>query len=327
MSERQEVGRPQRYCTNCGADIRPGNAFCVACGPALTPGAEQTGPPDPGPEPSGGSVYPAGGFEGGPRGTTGHVGGVSSSLRAEDLRRLPMRLRRWLERLPLAGKAALAALVLLALFTVLSPLAAVAAILAFCVSLVALIVRIDHGKSVARWGIAAVASLALAVMLAGVAGVFYGVGPTAGTNSDGQESVDSAGEGFAYSTPPGSAESGAKSEGALDASDLNTSNFEVQQVNEVPSVNNGTGLYIIGFADSLYEEDIVTIADHVASLTQQYDFVDMEVARVASEEGGVALRVGECEFSGIRIANNYNGALATGVREGSYDYMCSEGGY
>ncbi len=310
MSEREEVGRPQRYRTNCGADIRPGNAFCVACGTALTPGAEQTGPPDPGPEPSGGSVYPTGSSQGASRAATGHVGGVSSGSPAEELRRVPMRLRRWFGRLPLAGRAALAALILLALLTVLSPLlAAVAAILAFCVSLAALVVRIARGGSAAGWGIAAAASLALAVMLAGVAGVFYGGGSTAGTNSDGQESVDSAGEDFAYSSPPGSAGSGAEPEGALDASDLSTSNFEVQQVNEVPSVNNGTGLYVIGFADSLYEEDIVVIADHVASLTQQYDYVDMEVARVASEEGGVALRVGECEFSGIRIANNYNGAL------------------
>lgn len=56
MSERQESGRPQRYCTNCGAQIRPGNAFCVSCGTALTPGTGQTGPHDPGPEPSGGSA-------------------------------------------------------------------------------------------------------------------------------------------------------------------------------------------------------------------------------------------------------------------------------
>ncbi len=38
MSEREESGRPQRYCTDCGAQIRPGNAFCVACGARLGEG-------------------------------------------------------------------------------------------------------------------------------------------------------------------------------------------------------------------------------------------------------------------------------------------------
>lgn len=34
MSEGTE--RPQRFCTNCGAAIRPGTDFCVACGVDLT---------------------------------------------------------------------------------------------------------------------------------------------------------------------------------------------------------------------------------------------------------------------------------------------------
>ncbi len=174
MSEKEELGQPQRYCTNCGAQIRPGNAFCVSCGAPLTPDTGQAAPLDPGPEPSGRSVYPAGGFKEDSRAATGQVGGASSGLRAEDLRRVPIRVKRWFGRLPLAGKVALAALVLLALLTVLSPLTAVAAILAFCVSLVALIVRIGHGRSAARWGIAAVASLVLALGLSGVSGVLYG---------------------------------------------------------------------------------------------------------------------------------------------------------
>jgi hypothetical protein len=30
-------GQQQRYCTNCGAEIRPGNTFCVSCGQWLGP--------------------------------------------------------------------------------------------------------------------------------------------------------------------------------------------------------------------------------------------------------------------------------------------------
>jgi hypothetical protein len=31
-------GQQQRYCTNCGAEIRPGNSFCVSCGQRLDAG-------------------------------------------------------------------------------------------------------------------------------------------------------------------------------------------------------------------------------------------------------------------------------------------------
>ncbi len=327
MTEAQGTGESQRYCTSCGAELRPGNAFCVSCGVPLTSSAGQPGPTDPGPEPSGRSGYSGGDFGARLRGAVARFGGVFSGLRAHGLQGVATGARRRFGRLPLAGKAGLVGLVLLVAFTVLSPVFAVIAAVAFVLSLFALIIRVGQQRSAVSSGIIAVTSLVLVLVFSGAAGVFYGGGPTAGTDSSEQESVGSSDESSAYSAPSESEEPGTGSGDALDTSDLNTASFEAQQINEVASVNNGTGLYIVGFADSLYEEDIVSIADHVASLTQQYDYVDMEVARVASEGGGVALRVGECEFSGIRIANNYNGALATGVREGFYDYTCSGGGY
>ena len=33
-------GQRQRYCTNCGAEIRPGYSFCVSCGTLVTSRAE-----------------------------------------------------------------------------------------------------------------------------------------------------------------------------------------------------------------------------------------------------------------------------------------------
>jgi hypothetical protein len=35
--------QPQRYCTNCGAEVRPNNSFCVACGASLRRGAPPAG--------------------------------------------------------------------------------------------------------------------------------------------------------------------------------------------------------------------------------------------------------------------------------------------
>src|SRR5215211_3501127 len=103
MSEHMDSER-QGYCTNCGAEIRPGNAYCVSCGAPLTTGARQPGADEAGPGPPGRSGDPAGGF-------------------GRGLRGMPYRARRWFGGLPLSGQAALAGLVLLALFTVLSPVA------------------------------------------------------------------------------------------------------------------------------------------------------------------------------------------------------------
>lgn len=42
----------QRYCRNCGTEIRPGMSFCVSCGAPVTPVAGGPGPTNPGPTPS-----------------------------------------------------------------------------------------------------------------------------------------------------------------------------------------------------------------------------------------------------------------------------------
>src|SRR5215213_1106455 len=44
MSGDRNSEQPQRYCGNCGAEIRPDNAFCVSCGAPATPRAEESGP-------------------------------------------------------------------------------------------------------------------------------------------------------------------------------------------------------------------------------------------------------------------------------------------
>lgn len=49
MSEGRGSDQPHRYCTNCGTQIRSGNAFCGSCGAALPPSpprAEQVIPKD-----------------------------------------------------------------------------------------------------------------------------------------------------------------------------------------------------------------------------------------------------------------------------------------
>src|SRR5215211_8216732 len=48
MSGDRDFEQPQRYCGNCVAEIRSGNAFCVSCGAPVT---AESG--EPGPSPSG----------------------------------------------------------------------------------------------------------------------------------------------------------------------------------------------------------------------------------------------------------------------------------
>lgn len=206
MSGDEDLGQPQRYCTNCGVSVRLGNAYCVSCGASLTPG----------PGPSGGSVYSAGGLGRGSWGAAGQPGGPSSRSRTDDLRRVPLGVGRWFGRLPLAAKAALAATVLVALLAALSPVAPMVAAVAFCVSLVAVIVRIGQRRSIVRWGVAAAVSLVFAVALAGVAGIFYDGGSTsetqAGSRGGGYAEGDG-GYGGAPSPDGGAEDSGDESGG------------------------------------------------------------------------------------------------------------------
>jgi hypothetical protein len=166
--------QPQRYCTHCGAEIRLGNAFCVSCGASLRLA-------DTGPKPSGRSGRPASDSGRVLRYATDGIRETFSRLRAENLRSVPSRARRWFGGLPIAVKATLAVLVLLALFTVLSPLGAVVAAVVFAVSMIALIIRVAQRRSVMGWGTTAVASLALALAFSGVSSVLYGGGLTTGT--------------------------------------------------------------------------------------------------------------------------------------------------
>jgi hypothetical protein len=99
VARKQGVQQPQRYCTNCGAEVRPGTAFCVSCGTNLTPGA--VGPDTAGSEPP-------------PQGRP-------SSLGAGSLRQMAGLTKRWFENLPSAAQIVLAVLVLVLFLTLLSP--------------------------------------------------------------------------------------------------------------------------------------------------------------------------------------------------------------
>ena len=145
----ESTGQSQRYCSNCGAEVRPGASFCVSCGVNLAPrmpGAaqqDQSTPTSPG-------------------------GGTSPSIH--------QRVVQWFKDLPGTPKLILVALILLVVIVPISPVIAVLAAIMLGISIVALFIRVAQGNSLKRWGITALASLLLAFTFSGISGALYSIG-------------------------------------------------------------------------------------------------------------------------------------------------------
>jgi zinc-ribbon domain len=166
VSEREEAGQPQRYCRNCGAEFRPGDAFCASCGTRLTPVYEEEGPRR----------------EDSPT-TDAPSTSSASILSGETLRHVPQNLLRWFRDLPVALKVAGVVVVgMLLLLILFSPLALVAAMLLLVVSVIAAI-KAWQGRSVKGWRIVAVVSFVLTFAFAGVYDALYGSSFNSSTNS------------------------------------------------------------------------------------------------------------------------------------------------
>jgi hypothetical protein len=208
--------QPQRYCTNCGAQVRPGTAFCVSCGASLTPGAQEVGPTNPGPTPSeGSSLFDTLLVQ--LRRAVNRLREILSGVDANDLRRLPGRILGWFRDLPSVLTLVLVGSIVVILAVLLSPLAALISALVFGVSVIALIVRVAQRGSVKGWGTVAVASLVLMFAFGGISGALYGtgfVGSSAPDTGDANEVVgggpaEGVDDGPAYTaSPEGAAQDG-----------------------------------------------------------------------------------------------------------------------
>src|SRR5215211_4803505 len=170
MSESRDSGRPQRYCTSCGSQVRPGNAFFTSCGARLIPSldkSEQAHPQVPSsPRPQGPSSRAPGPVL---RETPGSSRRSSPLNAGEPWRALAWGVR-WFRELPLATKVLAAApllLVALAILLLLRRLGVALAVLMFVVCLVVFAVRVSRGEPLKGWAIAAAASFVLAFVLSG----------------------------------------------------------------------------------------------------------------------------------------------------------------
>lgn len=177
------LGSPQRYCTNCGAELREGTDFCVSCGASLVSGQSGAFSARPEPESSESTASFADSLLGKLRGLRLQEGfseakrWLSSSrpnLDAAGVRQVPERMIGWFRGLPPVIKMLLAGVVLLTVVILLSPVMRVVAIIAFLLSAAFLIWHGVQRSFAPRWAVAAASSLALVFVFGGISGAVYG---------------------------------------------------------------------------------------------------------------------------------------------------------
>lgn len=239
MSE-GEGSQQQRYCTNCGAEIRPGTRFCVSCGVPLNQRTDDTSPPTPEPPTPAPFDRFANALRETFRGLTQRVSEASSTAGGATAGDIPARIINWFRDLPSVPKLILVGLILLLLLIVLSPLALVVAALVLGVSVIALILRLAQRRSIRGWGIAAVASLASLFVLGGVSDAIYGTGFLGSGGSE--------------------------------------ASYEIIREGEAPIEGDlGVGGFLIVASDSLDEEQLQAIAQDIIPRTREYEMVSVSV--------------------------------------------------
>ncbi len=165
----------QRFCGNCGTEIRPGISFCVSCGRPVNGGPASPGPDNPVPPPTP-SKSLADTLREAILGLTRRFSNASLSSGGGSTQGMSKRVTDWFRDLSLTPKLILIVLVLLLLFTVLSPLAFVLSALLLVISAIILLMRVREHGPVRGWGIIAVGSIAFMVVFGAMANVIYGIG-------------------------------------------------------------------------------------------------------------------------------------------------------
>ncbi len=132
----------QRFCRNCGAELRSGISFCVSCGTLVSPVAGGTGPSSSGPDGPGRVGSFIDDLRGSFRRSADGMRGTFPRLGMDSVKRLPGRAVGWFRDLPVVPKLIIVGVTALILAVLLSPLAKVLAGVLLLVSVIALAIRI-----------------------------------------------------------------------------------------------------------------------------------------------------------------------------------------
>ncbi len=182
----------QRYCGNCGTEIRAGTSFCVSCGASLASGSTGSKSANSEPSRSEQTASPTHGASW--ASVQGFVQRVRESFAGSyrsDFQQASNRTIRWFESLPVALKIAVVGISALVLLVLLSPLALLAAALLLGVSIIALLIRVAQRGEIKGWGLTAVASLVLVFLFGGISDAVYGIGLPGGSDSGSEVASES----------------------------------------------------------------------------------------------------------------------------------------
>ncbi len=306
------TNQPQRYCTNCGAEIRSDIRFCVSCGTSLVRESEES-------DQIRAEATSADALnEARPR-TRGYGYSRGSATPRADAKAILGKATEWFRDLPSVPKLILVGLIVLLLLTVLSPLALVLAALLLVVSVIALIIRVMQGRPISGWAVAVVASIASFLIFGGISGALYGTGFGGGSEPD-------------WATP-----NNGNTNPLLNASPSSSSvpYYEIAST-DLYKVGIST-LFVTVKTDATSRTDLEKITKDIGQQADEgysgkYDFLNMRLC--SPDQFGVA---GEPEdkcnksTAAGRVSLTADGEAASGLQKGTYevslsgDSGCNEG--
>lgn len=223
---------------------------------------------------------------------------------------------------------------LLLIFVVSSPIAFVIAAVALGVSIVILVVRAFKGDFSKRWGETAVISLVMLLLSGGVSDALYDTGFFGGRSGGSGDNVAGSGDPVPPSTDQygsSATNTAASVESCSENLDFNMTGFEVLAVTggSMP-IGEGGLLIVNGQAEQLYEENVTAIANHIASVGQDCDFISVGVVREFPEDPDLYEldeMASTCGSYALEIALTPDGALMGDARPGEFTYECTEESY
>ncbi len=305
MSEEGREGRAQQhYCRSCGAQTRPGDAFCTSCGQRFgpEPGASERVPPG---NPTGQAVPTGEALGEKIRNLVGSLEGLWAS-HGGTLRGVPRSTVRWFRGLPGVAKLAILGLMGLGLLIILSPVALLAVALVFGASLIGLIVRSGQRAPLWGWGIIAAASFVLVIALAGVSGAPYGTGSSPRSAQDASsartpEDATAEDEGGQYLYEVANLQTECRPmEHYTETVPASIPGYAVTSEQPTTMANGAEVLFVDVMVDP-YGEGFLYVADDIVAQKEDYDAVQVEVW-----SGGAYMGT-------ALVANNDRGAAATGL--------------
>ncbi len=159
----------QRYCGNCGTEIRSGIRFCVSCGKPVNREPASSSPDNPVPPPSTPSRSFVDTLRETFRGLTERFSNASSSSAGGTLRGSSDRAINWFKDLSSVPKLVLVGLLLLIVIILISPVAYFVGLTLILVGIVAVVINLIRRKPFKKWvvigtGVAAAFTLIIGIV-------------------------------------------------------------------------------------------------------------------------------------------------------------------